>query len=169
MAIGSGGWEGKGYLTKDSVNVSSMPPPVAPSDFIFSVIGEEMGFRGSVVIVLSLCLLIITILFIGGQSRDVYGFLLCAGFAAQLFTHCFINMGMTITLVPITGLPLPLISYGGSFLLLTMFALGLIQSVWIHRKVGQELTQPIGQEIPKFTGRASYLPDPEHTVAPSGV
>jgi rod shape determining protein RodA len=169
VAIGSAGWEGKGYLTKDSVNVNSMPPPVAPSDFIFSVIGEEMGFRGSIVIVSMLCLLLLTILFIGGQSRDLYGYLLCCGFAAQLFTHCFINLGMTITLVPITGLPLPLISYGGSFLLLTMFALGLIQSVWIHRKVGQGLTQPIGQEIPEFTGRGSFVPEPEHTVSPSAA
>lgn len=164
VAIGSGQWSGKGYLAEDTVNSNGyLPPPVAHNDFIFAVIGEEMGFRGAIVVVALLCMVIISLLFIGGQSRDMYGFLLCAGFAAQMFTHCFINLGMTITLVPITGLPLPFVSYGGSFLLLTLFSMGLAQSVWIHRKAGEELTQPIGPEIADYE-RKPMIPEPAQTV-----
>jgi rod shape determining protein RodA len=169
VAVGSGGWEGKGYLAEDSVHMLDLPPPITHNDFIFSVIAEEMGFRGAIVIVALEGLLIITLMVIGSQSRDTFGFLVCAAFAAQLFTHCFINMGMTITLVPITGLPLPLVSYGGSFLLLTLFSMGVVQSVWIHRKAGQELTQPIGEEIHEYATRGSYLAESRQNVTPAGA
>jgi rod shape determining protein RodA len=69
------------------------------------------------------------------SSRDTTGSVLTAGVAAMLFTHAFVNIGMTIKVVPITGIPLPLISYGGSFLIVCFAALGLVQSVWIHRKL----------------------------------
>jgi rod shape determining protein RodA len=71
---------------------------------------------------------------IASHARDRLGMLLATGIVAMLFSHVFINLGMTIGLMPITGLPLPLLSYGGSFVLATMTALGLLQNIWIHRR-----------------------------------
>jgi rod shape determining protein RodA len=68
------------------------------------------------------------------KSADEFGLVICAGFTAQIFFHVYQNIGMTIAIMPITGLPLPLISYGGTFLLMNTLSLGLVNSVWIHRK-----------------------------------
>lgn len=134
IAIGSGGFYGKGYLHGTQNVRGFIGRNIAFTDFIFAVIGEETGFVGGTVIIMLLGFLIILCFRIGVQSRDLSGSLLCAGVAALLFTHYFINIGMTIKVVPITGIPLPFISYGGSFLLICMTAMGLVQSVWIHRK-----------------------------------
>ena len=79
-------------------------------------------------------LLLLTCLFVGFFAGDQFGLLLVIGVTALIFTHIFQNIGMTISLLPITGVPLPLISYSGSFVLMIMFGLGVINSVWIHRK-----------------------------------
>lgn len=76
----------------------------------------------------------LAMLFTAHQSADDMGLLIVVGFTAQIFFHVYQNIGMTIALMPITGLPLPLISYGGTFLVMVMFALGLVNSVWVHRK-----------------------------------
>jgi rod shape determining protein RodA len=79
-------------------------------------------------------LLLLSCLFTAYHAADEFGLLLTAGFAAQIFFHVYQNIGMTIALMPITGLPLPLVSYGGTFIVMTMFGLGLVNSVWVHRK-----------------------------------
>ena len=133
IAVGSGGLTGKGYLKGTQNILGFLPRTVAPTDFIFSVIAEEMGFVGS-----ALLLSLFTMLVIGGmraalRSRDKFGRLVATGVMTLLFFHVFVNMAMTIGLMPITGIPLPLISYGGSFMLCTMLGLGLVQSVYVRR------------------------------------
>jgi rod shape determining protein RodA len=133
IAVGSGGLMGKGYLKGTQNVLGFLPRTVAPTDFIFSVIAEEMGFAGSVVL-----LSLFTILVWGGlrsalRSRDKFGRLLATGVVTLVFFHMFVNMAMTIGLMPITGIPLPLVSYGGSFMVCTMIGLGIVQSVYVRR------------------------------------
>lgn len=133
IAVGSGGLHGKGWLEGTQNVLGYLPRPVAPTDFIYSVIAEETGFVGSVV------LLGLYAVVLGGAIRaatgapNKYGQLLAAGLATMLFFHVFVNMAMTIGLLPITGKPLPLVSYGGSFMTATMLSLGLVQSVYARR------------------------------------
>lgn len=133
IAIGSGGLEGKGFLQGTQNVLGFLPRTVAPTDFIFSVIAEEKGFLG-VLAVLGLYALLLW----GGfraarRAPDPFGRILAAGLTALLFTHIFVNIAMTIGLLPITGLPLPLISYGGSFMVTAMVSLGILQSIAIRR------------------------------------
>jgi len=111
-----------------------LPRTVTPNDFLFSVIAEEKGFVGSACVVGLYAVILFSGLRIAANARDRLGMLLATGVVAMLFFHVFINMGMTIGLMPVTGLPLPLLSYGGSFVLASMTALGLLQNVWIHRR-----------------------------------
>jgi rod shape determining protein RodA len=135
IAIGSGGFSGKGFkATGTQVEQGFIPGTTVHTDYIFTAIGEQWGFVGGVVLVSLFSVLLLACLFTAHQSADEYGLIITAGFAAQIFFHVYQNIGMTISLMPITGLPLPLISYGGTFLVLVMFALGLVNSVWIHRK-----------------------------------
>ncbi|MDR0533400.1 MAG: rod shape-determining protein RodA [Verrucomicrobiales bacterium] len=128
--IGSGGFKGKGYVNE----YGYLPKNIAYNDFIFAVIGEEVGFVGCTLFILCQGALIMGILYVAGRSKDTGGMLICLGFAALLTAHFFQNVGMTINALPITGIPLPFTSYGGSFLVTCMAGLGLVQSVWIHRK-----------------------------------
>jgi rod shape determining protein RodA len=135
-AIGSGGWHGKGFRAHDTlVEQKLLPPTIAHTDFIFSVIGEAFGFVGGVILLSTFALLLMTGLYVAYQAQDQLGLLLTVGVMALLFTHIFMNASMTISLMPIAGLPLPIISYGGTFVMIIMFALGMVQSIWIHRKV----------------------------------
>ena len=134
IAVGSGGFSGKGYLKGTQNVLGFLPRTVAPTDFIFSVIGEEMGFMGSSLLLFLYATLFMSIARAAIRSRDRQGRYLALGVLGMLFTHVFINIAMTVGLMPITGLPLPLISYGGSFMLSTMIALGLTQSVYIRRR-----------------------------------
>jgi rod shape determining protein RodA len=134
IAVGSGGLKGKGYLRGDQNVYGFLPKDIAYNDFIFSVIAEEWGFAGGTILICCHTLVILCLLRIAGRSKDLAGTVLCAGFAGLWFTHFFINTGMTIKVVPITGIPLPLTSYGGTFLVTCMAGLGLAQSVWIHRR-----------------------------------
>ena len=135
IAVGSGGLRGKGYLQGTQNLLGYLPRTVAPNDFLFSVIAEEEGFVGSACVVGLYAAVLASGLRIAARARDRLGMLLATGVVVMLFFHIFINVGMTIGLVPITGLPLPLLSYGGSFVLASMTALGLLQNVWIHRRV----------------------------------
>ncbi|HUK82482.1 MAG TPA: rod shape-determining protein RodA [Verrucomicrobiae bacterium] len=135
IAVGSGGLTGKGYLQGTQNLLGYLPRTVTPNDFLFSVIAEEKGFVGSACVVGLYAVLLFSGLRIAAHARDRLGMLLATGVVAMLFFHVFINVGMTIGLMPITGLPLPLLSYGGSFVLASMTALGLLQNVWIHRRV----------------------------------
>ncbi len=134
IAIGSGGFFGKGYLQGTQNVRGFIGRNIAFTDFIFAVIGEETGFVGGSIIIMGEVFLVILALHVASKSRDPGGCMLATGVAALFFTHFFINIGMTIKVVPITGIPLPFISFGGSFLLVCMSGMGLVQSVWIHRK-----------------------------------
>lgn len=134
IAVGSGGVSGKGYLQGTQNLLGYLPRTVTPNDFLFSVIAEEKGFVGSACVVGLYAVILFSGLRIAANARDRLGMLLATGVVAMLFFHVFINMGMTIGLMPVTGLPLPLLSYGGSFVLASMTALGLLQNVWIHRR-----------------------------------
>ena len=136
IAVGSGGLKGKGYLKGTQNILGFLPRSVAPTDFIYSVIAEEKGFRGSLT-VLALFFGVLTFgMLTALRTRDAMGRLLCVGVVSLIFCHVFINIAMTVGLMPITGLPLPLLSYGGSFMIMMMSALGIIQSVYIrsHRR-----------------------------------
>lgn len=134
IAVGSGGLKGKGYLRGDQNVYGFLPKDISYNDFIFSVIAEEFGFAGGALLICAQGLIILLIVRVAGRSKDAAGRILCAGVAGLWFTHFFINIGMTIKVVPITGIPLPLTSYGGTFLLSCMAALGIVQSVWINRR-----------------------------------
>jgi rod shape determining protein RodA len=133
MAVGSGGVTGKGYLQGTQGILGFLPLTVAPTDFIYSVIAEETGFLGTVVVFSLYIFLFAAIVRAAIHARDRLGRLIAVGVLVMLFTHVTVNIAMTIGLLPITGLPLPLLSYGGSFTFSTMIALGLVQSVYIRR------------------------------------
>jgi rod shape determining protein RodA len=139
IAIGSGGWSGKGFKAPNTqIELGFLPATAVHNDYIFSAIGEQWGFVGGVFLLSGFALLLFTCLFVAFFAGDQFGLLLVVGIAALIFTHIFQNMGMTISLLPITGVPLPLISYSGSFVLMIMFGLGIVNSVWVHRKSQME-------------------------------
>lgn len=137
MAVGKAGWKGVGLMAtaeKGSLHARKFIPHLtAHNDFIFAVIAEELGFRGALLLLGGFALLLIQGLFIGFYSRDVSGRLIVCMVVALLFAHIYENIGMCVLLMPITGIPLPLISYSGTFVVICMFLLGLVQSVWVHR------------------------------------
>jgi rod shape determining protein RodA len=131
IAIGSGGPTGKGFLQGTQTKYEFLP--AAHTDFIFSVIGEELGFVGSV-FVLSLFLFVIwRCLHIGTIANNRFASLLAVGLGSMLAFHVFVNVGMTIGVMPVTGLPLPFLSYGGSSLLTNCLAIGLLLHIYAHR------------------------------------
>lgn len=137
MAVGKAGWKGVGWKAsaeKGSLHDKKFIPHLtAHNDFIFAVIAEELGFRGALLLIGGFALLLIQGLFIGFYSRDVAGRLIVCMVVALFFAHIYENIGMCVLLMPITGIPLPLISYSGTFVVICMFLLGLVQSVWVHR------------------------------------
>src|ERR1700730_10308774 len=135
IAIGSGGWSGKGFKAPNTqIELGFLPATAVHNDYIFSAIGEEWGFVGGAFLIGAFALLLLTCLFVAFFAGDQFGLLLVIGVTALIFTHIFQNVGMTISMLPITGVPLPLISYSGSFVLMIMFGLGIVNSVWVHRK-----------------------------------
>lgn len=136
IAIGSGRLNGKGFKAPNTQNeLGFLPATIVHNDFIFSVMGEQHGFIGGVILLAVLVFLFLLILHVAAEADDDLGRLLAVGIVLLLFTHTFMNIGMTISVTPITGLPLPFVSYGGSFLMITLFSMGIVQSVWVHRKV----------------------------------
>ena len=137
LAVGQAGWKGMGYKAKaerGSIHDKKyIPWTTAHNDYIFAVIAEEQGFRGSLLMLTSFALLLIQILFVAFYSRDFLGQVVASGVVAMFFAHIFESVGMCVLLMPITGIPLPLISYSGTFVLICMFLLGLVQSIWVHR------------------------------------
>ncbi len=135
ISVGSGGLLGKGWCQGDQIRLGFLPRGVAHNDFIFSVIAEERGFIGSVAVIG----LYIVVLFAGlrtaGQARDRLGSLLAVGVVTLFLSHVFINIGMNIRIMPVTGIPLPLLSYGGSSVLCSLIAAGILQNVYYYRKV----------------------------------
>ena len=134
ISVGSGGLVGKGWRQGTQNALGYLPRAVAHNDFIFSVIAEEEGFVGSVVVIALYAVVLFTGLRIAGQARDRLGKLVAVGAVTLIFSHVFINIGMNIRIMPVTGVPLPLLSYGGSSVLVSLIALGLMQNIYIHRK-----------------------------------
>jgi len=126
-AIGSGGKTGRGdQSTQTKFNFL----PEHHTDFVFSVVGEEFGFVGAALVLSLFALLIWRALRILTMSKNFYGALVAGGITAMLMFQVFVNVGMTIGIMPITGIPLPLVSYGGSSVITTLLAIGLLQSIY---------------------------------------
>lgn len=134
LSVGSGGFSGKGYMNGTLHTLGYLPKSVANTDFIFSVIAEETGFIGSSIFVILYFLLVATALRTAAVAKDTFGRLLAASIAALFFMHSMVNVGMNIRLSPVTGIPLPLVSYGGSFMVITLFYLGILQSIYLRRR-----------------------------------
>src|SRR2546423_2509859 len=134
ISVGSGGFWGKGWRQGQQIALGYLPPIVAHNDFIFSVIAEEKGFLGSVLVLSLYTVVLFTGIRIAGQARDRVGKLLAVGVVTLLFSHVFINIGMNIRLMPVTGIPLPLLSYGGSSVLCSLIAAGVLQNVYLYRR-----------------------------------
>ena len=135
VAIGSGGWFGTGYTQGPQKRLAFLPEQ--HTDFVFPVVGEELGFIG-VMIALSLFLILfLSLLRIARRATDSFSSLVTFGILALFFTHVFENVGMTVNLMPITGIPLPFFSYGGSFFIICSLCLGLAFRVaWDSRQAG---------------------------------
>ncbi len=134
IAVGSGGLLGKGWRQGQQNALGFLPQAGKHNDFIFSVIAEEKGFVGSVTVLTLYAVVLFTGIRIAGQARDRLGKLLAVGVVTLLFSHVFINIGMNIRIMPVTGVPLPLLSYGGSSVLGSLIAMGMLQNVYIYRK-----------------------------------
>lgn len=134
ISVGSGGFWGKGWTEGTQAKLGYLPPAVAHNDFIFSVIAEERGFLGSITVVGLFGVVLWNGLRIAGLARDRFGALLALGVTVLLAVHVFVNIAMTIGLVPVKGIPLPFISYGGTFVLSCCLLQGLVQSVYRFRR-----------------------------------
>jgi rod shape determining protein RodA len=132
ISVGSGGLTGKGFLKGTQNILGFLPRSVAPTDFIYAVIAEERGFVGSAVVLGLFAVVILCGTLAAVNSGNTLGRLLCMGVVAMIFCHVFINIAMTVGLAPIVGVPLPFVSYGGSFMVVMMSALGIVQSVHIR-------------------------------------
>jgi rod shape determining protein RodA len=132
IAIGSGGISGKG-LEADNTQTSLDFIPEQHTDFIFTAVGEQLGFVGSATLLALFAFLLWRALRIAAMSRDLFGTLIAAGIAGYWGFQLFINMGMTMGIMPITGIPLPFISYGGSSLITNYIAVGLLLNVHMRR------------------------------------
>ncbi len=132
IAIGSGGWWGQGLFQGSQTQLRFIPEQ--NTDFIFSVIGEELGFVGSMIVVFLFWLICLRLVLIARSARDGFGSLLAIGVLSMLIFQVVINIGMTVGLAPITGIPLPFLSYGRSAMLANFIALGLVESVANHRR-----------------------------------
>jgi rod shape determining protein RodA len=126
-AVGSGGWLGRG-LTVGGEELRSYLP-VQTTDFVFAVLAEDLGFVGGTMLLALFGLLLWRILLIGWQAQDAFGMLIAVGLACMVLFQLLINVGMVIGIMPVTGIPLPLISYGGSSMISLLFGLGILQSV----------------------------------------
>lgn len=132
IAVGSGGIFGKGLQQGTQVQLNFLPYHY--TDFIFSVVGEELGFVGAVGLLLLYFLLIYRLIIIAQSAKDLYGTYIVTGVASMFVFHVLVNVGMTIGIMPITGIPLPLFSYGGSSMISSMMALGLMFNIGMRRQ-----------------------------------
>ncbi len=134
IAVAGGGLTGKGLGEGTQAKLGYLPQTVASNDFIFAVVAEEAGFVGGTLVLALYCILIINGIRIATLARDRFGVLLAVGVSTLFLVHIFVNVGMVNGMMPITGLPLPFLSYGGSFVISCCILQGLIQSVYRFRK-----------------------------------
>jgi rod shape determining protein RodA len=133
IALGSGGVGGKGFLQGTQSRLNFLPEK--ETDFIFTTLGEEFGFAGSVALLLLFAVVIFYGIRIAMASRSQFGRLLAMGITLNFFFYIMINAAMVMGLIPVVGIPMPLISYGGTAMLTVMFGFGLLMSVHVHRQV----------------------------------
>ena len=126
-AVGSGGWLGRGLTVGGEGQRGYIP--VQSTDFIFTVVGEDLGFVGGVVLLALFGLLIWRILLLGWRARDAFGMMIAAGLASMILFQVMVNVGMVIGVMPVTGIPLPFVTYGGSSLISLLFGMGILQSI----------------------------------------
>jgi rod shape determining protein RodA len=131
-AVGSGGVFGQGLTAGRQNQLGFLP--VQSTDFIFTVVAEELGFVGSVVLLAIFALLIWRVLAIGWGSRDALGMMVATGLASMLLFQIMVNVGMVIGIMPVTGIPLPFVTYGGSSMISLLFGMGILQSVRMHAR-----------------------------------
>ncbi len=134
ISIGSGGVTGRGWRQGTQHSLGFLPRLGAHNDFIFSVIAEESGFLGSLAVLGLYGIVFFTGIRIAGDARDRLGRLLAIGVTTLLFTHVFVNIGMNLRLMPVTGIPLPLLSAGGTSVLCSLVAIGILQNIHLHRR-----------------------------------
>lgn len=132
IAIGSGGFWGKGFLNGTQGQLNFLPEK--HTDFIFTMFAEEWGFAGGMFLLGIYGLLLISGTVIAAKSRSVYGRLIAAGITAMLFLHIFINIAMVMGLLPVVGLPLPFLSYGGSITIAVLIGMGLLLNAYVHKE-----------------------------------
>jgi rod shape determining protein RodA len=131
IAIGAGGLTGTGYLKGTQTNLDFVPEQ--HTDFIFTVVGEELGFVGALGLLLLFAVLLWRSFRIATQAADPFGTFLATGISAMFAIQMFVNVGMTMGIMPITGIPLPFVSYGGSALIVDFIAVGLLLNIRIRR------------------------------------
>jgi rod shape determining protein RodA len=132
IAIGSGGLHGKGWFNGTQSHLEFLPERT--TDFIFAVLGEELGLTGALVLMTIYLVIILRGLYIASMARDTFGRLLAGGLTLIFFIYVFVNTGMVSGLLPVVGVPLPLVSYGGTSLVTIMGGFGIIMSIHTHRK-----------------------------------
>jgi rod shape determining protein RodA len=132
IAIGSGGIHGKGWLNGTQSHLEFLPERT--TDFIFAVLGEELGLSGALVLMAIYLFIIWRGLYIATQARDTFQRLLAGGLTLVFFIYVVVNTGMVSGLLPVVGIPLPLVSYGGTSLVTIMAGFGIIMSIHTHRK-----------------------------------
>ncbi|MFN2464364.1 MAG: rod shape-determining protein RodA [Candidatus Dormibacteria bacterium] len=132
IAVGSGGVFGKGFLTGTQGQLGFVPSRV--TDFIFAIFSEEWGFLGAVVLLSLFTVVLLRVVRAAHLARDSFGTYLAFGVATMIFFQVVVNVGMNLGVMPVVGIPLPFISYGGSSMLTNMAAIGIVQSVLIHHK-----------------------------------
>ena len=131
IAVGSGGWFGRGLTNGTQAQGDFLP--VQSTDFVFSVLAEELGFIGAIVLFLLFVLLLWRVLIAGWRSRDPFGTLFSAGIASMVLFQLFVNVGMVMGIMPITGIPLPFVTHGGASLVSMALGLGILQSINIRQ------------------------------------
>ncbi|VEB06474.1 Rod shape-determining protein RodA [Klebsiella pneumoniae] len=133
IAIGSGGLRGKGWLHGTQSQLEFLPE--RHTDFIFAVLAEELGLIGVLILLALYILLIMRGLWIAAQAQTTFGRVMAGGLMLILFVYVFVNIGMVSGILPVVGVPLPLVSYGGSALIVLMAGFGIVMSIHTHRKM----------------------------------
>ncbi|MBV9167819.1 MAG: rod shape-determining protein RodA [Solirubrobacterales bacterium] len=136
IAVGSGGKLGRGSIGATQTRLGYLPAP--STDFVFSALGETYGFVGGAVVLSLYALLIWRGLRVVALSKNLYGSLIAGTIVAMFMVQVFVNVGMTIGIMPITGIPLPLVSYGGSSVIVTLIAVGLLESIHIQARIAAD-------------------------------
>lgn len=142
IAVGSGGKTGRG---DDATQAEQGFLPERHTDFIFAVVGERFGFLGAALLLSLYALLIWRALRIMNLAKNLYGSMIAGGIAAVLMWHLFVNVGMNLGIAPITGIPLPLMSFGGSSVIAFLMALGLLQSIYVQAQLSSERGRPVSR------------------------